>query len=597
MKRRLTEEERREREEKRVEKVIGREVDGATAMNVTLRYLMGGGYPFFGLHGGAILPFFEVLYTDKDFRKWYVSVPHEQIAGHAAEGVADSTGKVGVAVVTSGPALTNLATPCYDAWMDSVPVVYIAGDVPRTLAGSRAFQESPHEMFTFRTKKVFYVDETKNLPRVLAEAFRLAKSGRPGPVLVDVPKDVLTERLTYPEIGLEQNGEKSFVDNAALVELSKRISSAKRPVMYVGGGVRSAEAWDELRQLVDKTGIPVAYTLKGKGAFPDSNQLCLGPIGMHGSATANYAVDGADLLLVLGARFDDRVIGDPKLFAPDAYIAHFDNDPQGIGPKGARQPNLVVNGNLKDSLGILNSIEYVAPELREWYTQISGWKESYPFHTQDGEDIKPQFVIQTLSELLEGRSEDVICATDVGQHQMWTMQHYKASNPRGFLTSGGAGTMGYGLPAALGAKLANPDKPVVVVTGDASYDMLTPTLRLYRRLQPDIKVIVIDNASGDSLYGGMVNQWLRRGSRRARPKAAELPDIVSVAQGYKIPASTIKDPEKVYPSIAQALGMKGPVVLNFKVDPHEEVYPFVPPGKSVKEMEIRGRFDPSRRPY
>ncbi len=599
--RKLNPEERAEKNrfdaERRLNAAVGQEVTGATAMIITLRYLMGGGYSFFGHHGGAIMPFFERLYTDRGLNNFYVHVPHEQIAGHAAEGFAASTGKVGVAVVTSGPGITNLTTACYDAMMDSVPVVYIAGNVSQAVAGSMAFQEAPvSELFRRISKQVFYVTNAADIPSVLSEAFRLAKSGRPGPVVVDVPKDVQSQSAKFSlETDLESRvKEEASFDKAALIKLAQRIASAKQPVLYVGGGVKLAEAWEELRQLVAKTGIPVAYTLMGKGVFPDASALSMGPLGMHGSYSANMAVGNADLLIAVGARFDDRVATNFRLFAPNAYIAHLDIDPKGIGPEGARQPQLVIKGDVKASLRALNDVVSASPDLRQWYAQIENWREEHPFsYSQEGGVIKPQFVIQTLSDLLKDEGENVIYVTDVGQHQMWAMQYLQASNPRGFLSSGGSGTMGYGLPAALGAKLGNPNKRVVLVTGDASFRMTTQTLELYTlyaRRGLDIKVVVIDNSSPGT-SGGMVGQWMRRSGvevnlKRGKEEQNRYASIASIAEGYGVPVHGVKAPYEVQPSIALALNLPGPQLVDVKVDPSEDVYPFIPPGVSAKEIEL-----------
>ncbi len=596
--RKLNPEERAEKNrfdaERRLKKAIGQEVTGATAMLITLRYLMDGGYSFFGHHGGAIMPFFECLYTDRGFNEFYVHVPHEQIAGHAAEGFAASTGKVGVAVVTSGPGITNLTTACYDAMMDSVPVVYIAGNVSRAVAGSMAFQEAPvSELFRPISKKVFYVTNAADIPSVLFEAFRMAKSGRPGPVVVDVPRDVQFQSVKFGlETGLESKvEEEASFDKTALIELAQKIASAKQPVLCVGGGVKSAEAREEVWQFVAKTGILVTYTLKGKGVFPDASEFSMGPLGMHGSYAANMAVDKADLLIAVGARFDDRVATNSRLFAPNAYIAHLDIDPKGIGPEGARQPQLVIKGDVKASLRALNDMVGASPDLRQWYVQIKKWREEYPFsYSQEGDVIKPQFVIQTLSDLLKDEGENVIAVTDVGQHQMWAMQYLQASNPRGFLSSGGSGTMGYGLPAAFGAKLGNPEKRVVLVTGDASFRMTSQALELYTLYAQkglDVKVVVIDNSSPGT-SGGMVGQWMRRSGvrvnlKRGRGEEHEYASIASITAGYRVQVHTAKVPYEVQPSIALALKLPGPQLVYVKVDPSEDVYPFIPPGGSVKD--------------
>lgn len=595
------EERARAREEKQLSRVMGREVTGATALFVALRYAMGGGYPFSGHYGGPILPFYDILGKDRNFKRWYHHAFHEQHAGHFAEGLAASTGKVGVAVVTSGPGILNLVTACYDAMMDSLPVVFIAGNVSQGVANSMAFQEADvRKSFEPHAKKVFYVTSAGDIPSVVLEAFRLAKSGRPGPVVVDLPRDILqlTAEFSVREDllggGLEEKVEGGLPDSdrAALAELAERFASAKKPLLYVGGGVGLAGARGELKQHVAKTGAPVAYTLKGKGAFPDTDPLCIGMLGMHGVVAANLAAEHADLLVNIGARFDDRVVTNFRSFAPKAYIAHLDIDPRGIGPNGIRQPDLVIKGDVRRSLDALNGLIETPLRLGEWYEQIDGWKREFPLRYEQSDSvIKPQFVLEKLNEMLRGKGEDVIYVTDVGQHQMWAAQYLQTSNPRGFLTSGGGGTMGYGLPAALAAKLANPYKTVVLVSGESSFRMSAGALENYSMLNLDIKVVVIDNSTPDRLPGGMINQHFLVGGMggtktRIRGRNPSPATPASIADGYHVPFFEVKDPAAVATTLEQMLIFKGPVVANFRVDPDELVLPMMEAGKTVWDTII-----------
>lgn len=586
---------RAERAKGKLENLVGREVTGSVSMLATLRYLMGGGYPFFGLHGGAIEPFFRALYTDKAFCRNYVTVPEEQIGGNAAVGFAEATGKVGVSIFTSGPGILNALTSIYTAMMDSIPAVFISGNVPQPVAGSKAFQEADVVgVSTPISKKVFYITNAGDLASTLVEAFRLAKSGRPGPVVVDVPKNVLIEKTTFTLPDLESLVSAEPFDAGQLAGIPERIAAAKRPVVYVGGGIRPAEA-RVVREFATKTGIPVAYTLKGKGAIPDNHQLCIGSLGMHGLFAANKAVNEADLLIVVGARFDDRVAGKPDSFAPNAYIAHFDIDPQGIGPK-KRQPDAVIKGDLKLSLKSLTDLVRAPADLSEWYAKIDQWKKEHPFSYEKKEDIiMPQLVYQTINDILKDEPR-VTYVLDVGQNLMWGMQYLQPSDPRCFLTSGGAGTMTYSFSAALGAALANPEKKVVAIMGDLGFRMRCTALGLYKSLEAEnglklnIKIVVIDNDAG--VPGGMVKQWLNRSvEKMVNIKGAEnLPPIDQIARGYGINASEVREPGKVYGSLKQMLGSPGVQLLNFKVDPSEEVYPFIPPGGTVEDTE----FGPKR---
>lgn len=574
-----------------------------------------------GHHGGAILPFFE-YFTKSSLFADYVHVPHEQLAGHMAEGI-NAAGKTGVAVATSGPGATNLVTAFYDGRMCSRGVVFITGNVATTVAGSEAFQEAPiTEMLRPVAKKVYYVTDPAEIPKIMYEAFVTAQSGRPGPVLIDVPKNIQLAKV--PVSGLQYSTFSPQQSNYDLEEivtkfhvLMERILTSEQPLLYIGGGAKPA--WLELREFVYKTGIPVVTTLKGKGIFPETahvesnevlqlppevlNVLSLGMMGMHGTAFANYATDRADLLINIGARFDDRVTGNFREFAKGAYIVQINVDPKGIGPQNIenpRRPHLEIALDSRKALQIMNLLINRRLNLNRWHDEIRELKEQYPLD-YDGREhlirsarpsnengyIKPQYVIEKIFELTRGLHAIV---ADVGQHQMWTAQFYKSNDSLSLDTTGGAGTMGYSLPAALGLyrilrKLGNP-KEVSVIVGDESFMQTPHTLELYRRLQPNIKIFVIDNKEFDGTPGGMVRQWYDRVHKNTRLPVDGESDIVSIANGFGIPGHAVNRYQEVEPSIKKALSVRGPYLVRFRVDPREDCLPMIPGGTTVKDMVL-----------
>lgn len=539
-----------------------------------------------GHHGGAILPFYE-HYTKSELHKGYIHAPNEQIAGFIAKGLANVDADAGVAIATSGPGATNLITPFYDAYMDSVPLVFITGNVPTTAAGSRAFQEAPiKEMVAPTAKAVHYVTDARDIPKTLHEAFSAATSGRPGPVWIDLPKDTQQARIhpaqARPATDTHQPTQTRGHGYDALREQLRR---CQRPVIYAGGGIKSAKAWDELRAFANAHAIPVTTTLKAKGVFDENKSLSLGMLGMHGTAYANHAVDNADLLLVIGARFDDRVTGDPETFAQEAYIAHIDIDPQGIGP-GGRQPELTIRADAASALKELNDKPIQTRSYGEWHRRIAQWKKQYPLAYDTTSDwLKPQHAIEIHHELTQGTHAIV---ADVGQHQMWAAQHYPSADPRGFDTSGGSGTMGCSLAQALGAyrmrKEMGDQTPVTVMCGDESFMMNPQALHLYAQQQPDITVLVFDNKKHDGTPGGMVRQWYDQSHAGAKNPVAGSQRITEIAQGFGIRAAQATTPAQSRKHITQALNTPGPHVITLKVDPAENCLPMMPPGGTVQEM-------------
>ncbi|MBI4438787.1 acetolactate synthase large subunit [Candidatus Woesearchaeota archaeon] len=569
----------------------GREVSGAELLVICLKELsrfQPGARYIAGHHGGAILPFFEHFSKSPIFEN-YLHMPHEQLAAHFAEGFAAVTGKPGVAVATSGPGATNLVTGIYNAFMDSTPVVFITGNVPTFAAGSMAFQEAPICGMVERSAKgVYYVQSGSDIASAVFGAFHTAGSGRPGPVLMDFPKDVLTGKaeLNFSSYSSHEAPKFTFRELAFRFYAAKElVERSVRPVLYVGQGVVIADACEELSELVHRTGIPVVTTLKGKGAFPESDSRSLGMLGMHGHVVANYSVDNADLVVAVGARFDDRVTGDFRRWAPRAKIVHLDMDPKGIGPKGARQPDVVVPSDVKLSLSMLNYAlsGFERNDLSGWYRELASVKERFPTsYAQFSGRIKPQYVLDVLSRNAGG---DDVFVTGVGQHQMWAAQ-YLMCKPRGFVTSGGAGTMGFGLPAALGAWAGLSEMnllgKVVLVDGDESFRMTTQVLEVYARLNADVAVFVIDNKAPGGTPGGMVRQWYDAVHNSTSVPVSYSSRIESIARGYGAPSKTISRPCDVVPAIREALSSRGPAIYIFEVDPQENCLPMIPGGKSFE---------------
>ena len=531
----------------------------------------------FGYPGGVLLPIYDSLYEGKIK---HVLVRHEQGAAHMADGYARATGKPGVCLATSGPGATNLVTGIATAWMDSIPLVAFTGNVSRAAIGSDAFQEADITGITLPiTKHNFLVRDAKELPAIIKKAFHIATTGRPGPVLVDIPKDVSLEEIEfeYPEtVDLPGYRPTTRGHIKQILEAARAIGAAKRPVLYAGGGVISSGAHAELRALAEKANIPVAMTLMGLGCFPGNHPLSLGMLGMHGTVYANYAVNEADLLIAVGARFDDRVTGDLKKFAPHAKVIHIDIDPAEIGKN--RAADIPIVGDCK---AVLEALVEKVREKREdaWLAQIDEWKREYPltYYEKPGV-ISPQRVIEEIYEVTKG---EAICTADVGQHQMWLAQYYKFAEPRRHISSGGLGSMGYGFPAALGAALGRPDLQVWSITGDGGFQMTAQELATAKTYNIPVKIAIINN-----FYLGMVRQWqeLMFNRRYSHSDLHDNPDFVKLAEAYGVPGFRCTKPEEVRPTLEKAAAMDGPVLIDIHVDEEECVLPMIPAGKSVADM-------------
>ena len=536
----------------------------------------------FGYPGGAILPTFDALYGSPIK---FILTRAEQGAGHMADGYSRATGKVGTTIVTSGPGATNLTTALGTAYMDSIPMVALTGQVATAAIGNDAFQEADVVGVTRPvTKHNILVKDVRDLPRIIREAYHIARTGRPGPVLVDLPKDIQVGKIPYQDNGeLNLPGYRPRVKgNFRQIKLAaEAINAAERPVLYVGGGVISANAADELRQIARKGHIPVTTTLLGLGAIDevDDEPLSLKMLGMHGSAYANYAVQASDLLIAVGARFDDRVTGKLDTFAPQARIIHIDVDPSSISKNV--DVDIPVVGDAKAVLEeLLPLIEFRARE--PWFEQIDRWKERYPFCWQAKEGVlKPQQVIEAISRLTEGKA---LITTGVGQHQMWAAQFYRWRFPRQMITSGGLGTMGYGFPAATGAAVGCPDRPVIDIDGDGSFLMTCNELATVAEYQIPVKVVILNNH-----FQGMVRQWQELFyQRRYMATPMTNPNFARVAEAFGCKGLEVSDPKDLDDVIRTMLAEPGPVVLDAHVDREENVYPMVAVGKSLHEMEMGG---------
>ena len=539
----------------------------------------------FGLPGGAILPLYDAMARGTSVR--HVLARHEQGAGHMAEGYARASGGVGVAIATSGPGATNLVTPIADAWMDSTPLVCITGQVRTSVIGSDAFQECDITGITIPiVKHSWLVQDVEELPDVLKAAFHVASTGRCGPVLVDVPRDVQEAALdfSYPD-AVSLPGWKPPTHGHArqIMAAAQAIEAAERPILYVGGGVLNAHATEELRALAEAARLPVVTTLMAKGAFPESHELHAGWPGMHGPKWSNWALNKADLIVAVGSRFDDRVTGKVSAFAPGATVVHLDIDAAEISK--IRRADVPVVGPLKPVLAELARL--VADTLREsrtepWLRQIAEWRDAFPLrYRSDGELLKPQLVLETLQELTAGR-DDVVWTTGVGQHQMWAMQYLRCDRPRSFITSGGLGTMGYGIPAAVGAKAARPDATVVCVDGDGCFQMTSQELATAVLEELPIVVVIVNNG-----YLGMVRQWqdMFFDERFSQIRLTHtMPDYAQLARAYGAHGFTVEGEDELEDALAEALACGGTAVVDARVDPSEHCFPMIPAGAAALDV-------------
>ncbi|HHY40220.1 MAG TPA: biosynthetic-type acetolactate synthase large subunit [Syntrophaceticus sp.] len=531
----------------------------------------------FGYPGGAVIPLYDKLY-DSSIK--HVLVRHEQAAAHAADGYARATGKTGVVIATSGPGATNLVTGIANACMDSIPMVIFTGQVALSAIGRDSFQEADITGITLPiVKHSFLVRDANKLASIVKAAFHLAGTGRRGPVLIDLPKDIQTAEaeFDYPEqISFRGYRLPAEPSAAQIYQAVKTIGLSRRPVIYAGGGVIASGAAKELKEFAEKTQIPVTTTLMGKGAIPEDHPLSLGMVGMHGTYYANFAVSHSDLLIAVGARFDDRVTGRLDTFATQAKVIHIDIDAAELG-KNVR-PHHVLNGDAKQVLQeLLSRVEI--PQTKEWLEQIAVWKKEHPLsYCQDGDKIKPQYVIEQLRKLA---GEDAIVTTEVGQNQMWAAQYYKVSKPGTFISSGGLGTMGFGLPAAVGAQIGRPDDLVICISGDGSFQMNMQELATIVQQQLPIKVIILNNG-----YLGMVRQWqeLFHNKRYSQTELIPVPDFVKLADAYGIAGYRVKRPEEVVPALEQAINHPGAVIVDVVIDREENVYPMVPAGGTLTKM-------------
>ncbi len=567
-------------------------ITGAQAMIRSLEHE--GVEVIFGIPGGAILPAYDPI-LDSSIR--HILCRHEQGAAHAADGFAQATGEVGVCMATSGPGVTNLVTGLASAYMDSVPVVAISGQVPTWAVGGDAFQECDATGITMPvTKHNFLVMDAQEIPRTIAEAFHIARTGRPGPVLVDIPKDVLQAEMAwwYPE-EVDLPGYRPVIKGnpKQIREAAKLILGAKQPVIYAGGGIIRAGAGDELRRLVELTGIPTVTTLMGRGGIPDDHELCLGMPGMHGNYTAVTAMQKADLLISLGVRFDDRVTGKLATFAPDAKIIHADIDPAEIGKN--RPVDVPIVGDARSVIHELNEVleqtieERGRPEYAAWLKTVLGWRKKYPYRYTQSSDgpLKPEYVIEQIGKITDG---EAVYVAGVGQHQMWASQYIRFKRPNSWLNSGGLGAMGYAVPAAMGAKVGRPDDAVWCIDGDGCFQMTCQELATMTTENIPVKIAIINNA-----FLGMVRQWqeLFYSSRFSAVEFGyDVPDYVKLAEAYGAIGLRCETMEEVEPTIRKANEIDDrTVVIDFRVDPTEKCYPMVPAGASNDDIILGPEYE------
>lgn len=539
----------------------------------------------FGFPGGAVIDLYdELLRTEEDIQ--HVLVRHEQGAVHAADGYARAMGKTGVCLVTSGPGATNAVTGIATAYMDSIPMVIITGQVPTHLIGNDAFQEVDIVGITRPcTKHNYLVQRVEDLAATLKEAFHIAGSGRPGPVLVDIPKNVAAVKTSYnpnKRVKLKSYNPTYSPNHRQLEKVLELLKGAKRPLIFAGGGVILSKASEALTEFARKTRTPVTTSLMGLGAFPGSDPLWLGMLGMHGTYRANMSTGKCDLLIGIGVRFDDRVTGKTDTFASQAKIVHIDIDPTSI--RKNVPVTVPVVGDCKIALDMLNRLlekedpDFANSDREQWFEMIDQWKKAHALAYEQKEVIKPQFVVEMLYQLTKG---EAIITTEVGQNQMWAAQYYHFDKPGHFITSGGLGTMGFGLPAAIGAQMAFPDKLVVDIAGDGSIQMNIQEMATAIQYGLPVKVVIINNS-----YLGMVRQWqeLFYDKRYAHTRMEQIPDFVKIAEAYGARGFRASCPEEVEPVMREGLSTPGPVIMDFRVDENECVYPMVPAGAPITEM-------------
>ena len=538
----------------------------------------------FGYPGGAVIPIYDEIYKYGKINHYFSR--HEQGAAHEADGYARASGKVGVCLATSGPGATNLVTGIMTAHMDSIPILAITGQVGSPLLGKDAFQESDIVGITVPITKMNYlVQNIKDLPRILKEAYYIASTGRPGPVLIDIPKDIQLQEISYDEFNklyekdfhLEGYDPTYKGHQGQIKRALKLIKEAKRPLIIAGAGILKARASKELKKLAEKIDSPVTTTLLGLGAFPSSHELSLGMLGMHGTVAANYATDEADLIIAAGIRFDDRITGNPDKFCKKARIIHIDIDPAEIDKN--KKADVPIVGDLKNVLSGLNK-EVEAKENADWIKKTKEWKAEYPLgYRKVAEDkLVAQEVLEELNNILKG---EAIVVTDVGQHQMWTAQFIDYETPDSIITSGGAGTMGFGLPAAIGAKVAMPEKKVVLVVGDGGFQMTFQELMMIRQYNLNVKVLIINNS-----FLGMVRQWqeLFRDRRYSFVDLTYNPDFVKISEAYGIKGVKIKTKEDLKTKLKELIESDEGVIIDCIVEKEENVYPMIPAGTSVAQM-------------
>jgi len=554
-----------------------------TGTSIIVKKLLEEGVEYiFGYPGGSVIPLFDELYNFKNRIK-LIQPRHEQGGTHAADGYARSTGKTGVVVVTSGPGATNTVTGIATAYIDSVPLVIITGQVPVSMMGSDAFQEVDTTAITLPiTKANFLIKNIEELSPSLDLAFHIAKSGRPGPVLVDIPSDI--QKACMDENEIVEGDIKNYslnhdINDEKIDEVFKMLSESKKPLIVSGGGIITSETTDILKKFMEKNNIPVITTLMGKGIYPSKDELYFDGLGMHGTYYGNYAVQNSDLILALGVRFSDRILGDVEKFAPFAKIVHVDIDKSEI-EKNVR-PTIGIQGDVKEVLKKFLSFPELKTDFSDWIKELNRQKKKFPLSYDKGNKLKPQYLIELANKYFP---EETIVVSDVGQNQMWTAQFYKFTKPRTFLTSGGLGTMGFGLPASMGAKVGNPDKQVLVISGDGGFQMNIQELMTIKRYDLNVKILILDNA-----YLGMVKQWqeLFYNKRYSATPFTDNPDFRAIAEVIGIKAKTLKDWNKAEEIIKELALSEEPMLIHALIDPDENVFPMVPAGASLNEILLK----------